>query len=154
MSTFGQPHADEAGDLAGRTRSVVARLGRRLRQTKAGHDLTPSQYEVLVTVVRRGPLRLSELATVEGLNPTMLSRMAAKLEAAGLVTRSQDPSDGRVAHIACTEAGSALFEQIRDERAAALGVVLDQLSETDRRDLAKALPVLEHLADMLKDRQP
>jgi len=50
----------------------------------------PSQYEVLVTIVGRGPLRHAELAVLEGINPTMLSRIVGKLESAGLVARTQD----------------------------------------------------------------
>jgi len=68
-------------------RSVIGRLGRGLRQPLAGSELSPSQYEVLATITIRERVRLSDLATIEGLNPTLLSRIVGKLEAAELVTR-------------------------------------------------------------------
>jgi DNA-binding MarR family transcriptional regulator len=54
-------------------------LSRRLRPTAAGAaaGLTPTRISVLFTIARRGPIRLSELAQAEGLNPTMLSRVIA-----------------------------------------------------------------------------
>jgi DNA-binding MarR family transcriptional regulator len=141
-------------DAPARIRSVIGRLGRRLRQTRAGADLSPSQAEVLVTVVQRGPLRLSEVATIEGLNPTMVSRIAGKLEAAGLIGRAQDPSDRRAAFVTSTVQGRELVVRIRRERTDALTVALEGLSAGDRQALEAALPVLENLAEALKDRRP
>ncbi len=142
----------EPDDTAGRMRTVITRLGRRLRRTAAGGDLSPSQYDVLATIVRRGPLRLSELAVIEGLNPTMLSRIVGKLETDGLVRRTQDRSDGRVAHLAATAEGRKLHERILRERTETLNLLLDNLDQDQRQALVQALPVLESLAEALRDR--
>jgi DNA-binding MarR family transcriptional regulator len=114
--------------------------------------LSPSQHEVLGTIVRRGPLRVSEVAALEGLNPTMLSRIAAKLEGADLVARTQDPDDGRIAHLSPTPAGRALYEQIRTQRTDALLVAFQKLTKDEQHALVTALPVLETLAQALKRR--
>jgi DNA-binding MarR family transcriptional regulator len=143
---------EDSAEVPARLRAVIGRLGRRLRQTRAGADLSPSQYEVLATIVKRGPLRLSEVAAAEGLNPTMLSRILAVLEASDLVGRTQDPDDGRVVHLAATKTGRDLITRIRRERTDALSVVLDELSDVDRETLSGALPVLESLAEILRDR--
>jgi DNA-binding HxlR family transcriptional regulator len=66
-------------------------------------SLSPSQREVLSTIVRRGPLRLSELAAEEGLNPTMLSRIVTNLEAAKLVARRPDISLPLRPDLPCTK---------------------------------------------------
>jgi DNA-binding MarR family transcriptional regulator len=139
-------------ELPPRMRTVIARLGRHLRQTRAGADLSPTQYQVLATVVRLGPVRLSDLAAEEGLNPTMLSRIAAKLETAGLVVRGQDAADGRVAFVSVSKDGRRLVERVRGERTDALSRVLDQLDAHELAILAEALPVLESVAQSLKDR--
>jgi DNA-binding MarR family transcriptional regulator len=149
----GAPTKDAEVDFAGRTRTVIGQLGRRLRLTHSDRDLSPSQHEVLGTIVRRGPLRLSELSAIEGLNPTTLSRVAGKLDARGLVTRTQDPHDGRVAHLDATQVGRELYDAIRSKRTDALRLAFRQLSEDERRTLTEALPVLESLAEALK-RQP
>jgi DNA-binding MarR family transcriptional regulator len=131
-------------------RMVIARLGRRLRMTHPDDDLSPSQFEVLATVARRGTLRLAELADIEGLNPTMLSRIATRLEDKGLVVRTQDAGDRRVASLEATPGGIDLYQQILCERTEALVQALGQLPEEDRRKLLEALGVLESLAEALK----
>jgi DNA-binding MarR family transcriptional regulator len=147
------PQEDPA-ELPTRLRRAVGRLSRSLRQTRAGAALTPSQYEVLVTIVGQGPLRLADLALMEGINPTMLSRIAGKLEASGLVDRVADTGDGRVVHLSASPEGRELVRQVRGERADALSVALEGLTDDDRRLLSDALPVLEALTDRLKERSP
>ncbi len=141
-------------EMAGRLRTVVARVTRRLRHTQSHGALSPSQWEVLATVAKSGPIRFTDLADTEGLNPTMLSRIAAKLEAAGLVERAQDREDGRVAHLTVTAAGRRLHATYRAERTDALLMAIDRLGEKDRRALAAALPALEAVAEHLRDGRP
>jgi DNA-binding MarR family transcriptional regulator len=133
-------------------RRVVGRLGRALRLTRVNSSLSPSQREVLATIVRRGPLRLSELAAEEGINPTMLSRILSHLESAKFVTRRADEVDARVVHLAATEAGVALHEEMRNERTDALLFAPSNLSADQHRIVIEALPVLELLEDSLKKR--
>ena len=137
-------------ELPAGLRRAISRLSRRLRQTRAGADLTPSQFEVLVTIVAQEPIRLAELAEIEGLNPTMLSRVVGKLESSGLVARSSDAGDLRVVHLTACAGGHELVARVRRERADALSVALDGLTATERSVLAAALPVLEALAERLK----
>src|SRR5205823_3041859 len=99
-----------------RLRAVIGRLSRRLRSTVAGSGLTPSQISVLFTVVRHGPIGLSELAELEDVNPTMLSRVTGNLAEAGLLARTVDPEDKRAACVAATAAGRRLRERIHRER--------------------------------------
>jgi DNA-binding MarR family transcriptional regulator len=142
------------GDEAARLRAAVNRIARRLRPTKAGAGLTPTQISVLETVSRRGPIRVSDLAVVEDVNPTMLSRVAGKLEDAGLVRRHQHPGDGRAALLSLTDKGERLLERMRSERTDQLSVELEALDDDARRRLLEALPVLESLAESLKNRGP
>jgi DNA-binding MarR family transcriptional regulator len=139
-------------DTAARMRAVIARLGRGLRQTHAGNDLSPSQYEVLATISIRGRVRLGDLAAIEGLNPTLLSRIVGRLEDAGLVAREQDPDDRRVAHVSVTPAGGELHLRIRGERTDALAVALDALPQDELARIEEALPVLEALASRVRER--
>ena len=144
--------APPPGDEAARLRAAVNRIARRLRPTKAGAGLTPTQISVLETVSRRGPIRISDLAEVEDVNPTMLSRVAGKLEEAGLVRRHQHPGDGRAALLSLTDKGERLLERMRSERTDQLSVELEALDGDAGRRLLEALPVLEALAESLKNR--
>ena len=149
------PTAPET-DTAARLRAAIGRLARRLRPTEAAKaaGLTPTRIAVLQTLNRRGPMRLSELAEAEGINPTMLSRVIADLAEAGLVERTSDARDRRAAWVKATAAGKRLAERARRERTDALNAALEHLSAADRRSIEKALSALEALAEALKERRP
>jgi DNA-binding MarR family transcriptional regulator len=132
-------------------RSLIGKISRRLRSTQAGAGLTPTQLSVLATVVRRGPIRPAQVSQIEGVNPTMLSRISAKLSRAGLVARRVDPSDGRAALLVATERGRRLQRRILAERNDALGQRFRALPAPQRQRLVDALPALEALADSLLD---
>ncbi len=105
-----------------------------------------------MAVARAGTVRLSELANEEGVNPTMLSRIVAKLEASELIARSTDPDDARVMHVSATAKGLALRDTIRTERTDALMFALGRLTDEQRRTLSVATPVLESLVVKLRER--
>ena len=134
---------------AARLRIAVARLSRRLRPTEAAGSLTATEVDVLVAAERRGPVRLSDLASFAGLNPTMLSRLIPKLENAGLVRRLGSEGDRRVCRVEATGKGHRLLERIRSERNDALSKRLAELSPEESETLLAALPVLEDLAERL-----
>jgi DNA-binding MarR family transcriptional regulator len=142
-------------ETAGRLRAAIGKLSRRLRPTSAGAKagLTPTRISVLFTVARVGPIRLSDLAAQEGVNPTMLSRVVADFCEAGLVERLTDPGDGRAALVKVTAEGRRLCERMRRERTDALNLELETLSDHERRLLDHAMPVLEKLAEQLKERR-
>jgi DNA-binding MarR family transcriptional regulator len=136
-------------DQTARLRAVIGRLSRRLRPTSAGSELTPTQTSVLFTIVRSGPLGLGEVAKIESVNPTMLSRITAQLCDAGLISREASPGDRRAALVKATPAGKKMRERIHKERTAALGAHVESLDEDQREALWAALPVLEELAEQL-----
>jgi DNA-binding MarR family transcriptional regulator len=82
----------------------------------------------------------------------MLSRILSHLESAKFVTRRADEDDARVVHLAATETGLALHEEMRNERTDALFFALGKLSADQRRVVIEALPVLELLEDSLRKR--
>lgn len=143
------PTADT--DTAAELRAVIGRLARRLRPTAAGAaaGLTPTRVTVLLDVVRRGPVRLSEVAAAEGINPTMLSRVISELAADGLLARDCDERDRRAAWVRATAAGRRLAERIRRERTQAVNAALAELDPPARAAVIAALPALEALAGAL-----
>jgi DNA-binding MarR family transcriptional regulator len=103
--------------------------------------------------VRLGPLGLSELAEIEGLNPTMLSRITAGLCERGLLERKPAPNDKRAALVEATAEGRRMRKRIHRERTSALSAHVDELTEEERQALMQALPVLEILAEQLRARR-
>jgi DNA-binding MarR family transcriptional regulator len=139
-------------DTTARLRAVIGRLSRRLRPTAAAvaAGLTPTKISILLTVVREGPIRLSDLSTAEGINPTQLSRTVAHLVQAGLIERAADEGDRRAAWVKPTAAGKRLAERIRRERTDALKLALGDLEPYERDQILGALDALEQLAAQLR----
>jgi len=138
-------------DGAIRLRRVIAKLARQLNTSATGAGLTPSQASVLGLIVARGPLGLPELGDLEGLNPTMLSRVISRLTAMGLIDRIPDPEDLRSASVITTEAGREVDQQIKARRAAAVSRCMDMLPSDRAAAVTEALPALEELAETLRE---
>ncbi|HEX3488746.1 MAG TPA: MarR family transcriptional regulator [Streptosporangiaceae bacterium] len=143
-------------DRVTRLRGVIGRLARQLNASSTGEGLTPSQASVLGLVVFRGPLSLAELAEMEGLNPTMLSRVVGRLLELELIQRIPDPADLRSASVVSTPAGKDVDRRVKSQRAAVVSECVDQLTPEQEQALIDALPALDALAEALKKstRQP
>ena len=133
-----------------RLRRVILRLARQLNAASVGEGLTPTQASVLGIVARRGPLGLTELTEIEGLNPTMLSRVVGKLDSFGLIRRLRDPDDFRAARVEVTPEGTQAYQRIAAERAAILSERVAGLPPEQEAALIAALPALDNLAEDLR----
>jgi DNA-binding MarR family transcriptional regulator len=150
------PATTEALDAATATRlrTVLGRLSRQLRTTAASTDagLTPTKISVLLSVDRRGTTRISEVAEIEALNPTLLSRTISTLVDAGLLDRVSDAGDRRTAWVQVTSDGHRLAERMRRERTEVVNRGMSALPASERQIVEQAIPALEALADQLRDR--
>jgi DNA-binding MarR family transcriptional regulator len=133
-----------------RLRRTILRLARQLNAASVGEGLTPTQASVLGIVTNRGPLGLTELTEIEGLNPTMLSRVVGKLDSFGLIRRLRDPDDFRAARVEVTPEGKQTYQRIAAERAALLSERVAGLPPEQVVALVAALPALENLAEDLR----
>jgi len=115
-----------------------------------GEGLTPTQASVRGIVTNRGPLGLTELTEIEGLNPTMLSRVVGKLDLFGLIRRLRDPDDFRAARVEVTPEGKQAYQRIAAQRAAILSERVAGLPPGEATALVAALPALENLAEDLR----
>jgi DNA-binding MarR family transcriptional regulator len=136
-------------DAAIRLRQVITKLARQLNVSSTGEGLTPSQASLLGLVVGRGPLSISELTELEGLNPTMTSRMLGVLDTLGLIERTPDPSDMRSASITATPEGRRSDERVKAQRAAVVSAAMERVPATQQRAIIAALPALEALRNEL-----
>jgi len=132
---------------ATRLRVAIARLSRRLRHHELA-GLTPTQLSALATVEQAGPLRLGDVAAVEGIAPSTLTRIVTALEECGYVKRCAVPGDARASTLAITPRGHEVLERIRHESTAMLAQSLALLGPEQIEVLADALPALEQLAEV------
>lgn len=137
-------------EVVSRLRGVIGRLARRLNETSTGEGLTPTQYSVLSLVRARGPLGLAELTELEGLNPTMLSRIVKVLDERGLIRRLPDPNDMRAARVEVTPEGEQVQERVREQRTLVLTECLERLPPPTAELLLAAVPAMEALAEAVK----
>jgi DNA-binding MarR family transcriptional regulator len=122
----------------------MARLARQQRRSYPS-GLTPSQQSALAIIDRHGPIRLSDLARQEAVAPPTITRIVAKLEADGLVTRQADASDRRIARVSITEAGHRRMVETREGRNRWLAAKLAELPAGDTAAILAVVDPLERL---------
>ena len=105
--------------------------------------------------MRKGPIGLSELAELESINPTMLSRITAHLTDDGPARTHRRPRRQARRHGSPRPPpGGALRERIHRERTEALAAHVRSWTAGERELLWRALPVLEELAERLGESRP
>lgn len=130
--------------IAGELRALIGRLRRRMREDVPAGGLTASQLAAMSRLETGGPATVSALARAEGVRSQSMGANIAALEAAGYVSGSPHPSDGRQTVLSLTPAAR---ETIRSMRAARE----DWLSRSIHAHLTTAEHVqLEAAVDLLK----
>jgi len=121
-------------EMAARLRHAVARLNRRLRQESLGL-LSPGQASTLAMVHRLGTPTLGALAKAEQMQPPTMTRLIAGLEELGLVRRTVDANDRRVARVSLTAKGERERQRVRALKTEFLVERLRELDVSDRTTL-------------------
>jgi DNA-binding MarR family transcriptional regulator len=132
--------------LAGQLRDAVGRLGRRMRMQRADAELSLGQLAALRTLDHHGPMTPTELAAHEKVQPPSMSKIIARLEERGYLTRTPDPDDRRQVVVAASPAGRSMLGEDRRRRDAWLGQRLRALAPEEIAALRAAVPVLEKLS--------
>lgn len=105
----------------------------------------------LDTLNREGPARVTTLAAVAGVGQPSMTELVQRFERQGLVTRVDDPGDGRAALVTITEAGRGLLEDRRRHRQDRLAELLLTLPAEEEATLSLAmhvaLPIIRRLTD-------
>jgi DNA-binding MarR family transcriptional regulator len=98
-----------------------------VRHLSVRAGLGPTTSMALSTLNREGPARVTTLAAVGGIGQPAMTELVQRLERQGLVTRVEDPRDGRAALVTITDTGRALLDDQRRERHARLTEMLAAL---------------------------
>lgn len=80
------------------------------RQLQQDCELSLSDYDVLVALTERGPLRINELGELIGWEQSRLSHQLRRMRGRGLVEREGDDDDRRGATVTVTDAGRSALE--------------------------------------------
>lgn len=156
---YDDPDPARLGDLL---HAVFRRLRRRWAEQLAPFGLTPHQFRALDALAgctggrehRHGPaescrhgggpgsLRVKDLADVLRIAPRSATEVVDLLEEKGLVERVPDPSDRRATLVAPTPRGTALREQVREDRRRESDEYFSRLDPEDRVELERLLRLL------------
>lgn len=138
---------------ATRLRMALGRLSRRFRAlyTSAGEDgVSFLELAVLSRLERTGQLTPSDLADGEKVTTQAVAAALRSLEGRGLVSRERHPTDGRRVLVRLTRSGAqALSGRERSSVAHLADTLAVEFTAAERARLARAVPLLERLAERL-----
>jgi DNA-binding MarR family transcriptional regulator len=94
----------------------------------AGHEVTLPQFRLLLALDGLGRVPSSRLAAQLGLAASAITRMADRVEQAGLVRRGADPRSRCIVTVELTNSGRELVAAVLARRHERLAAVLDLMS--------------------------
>ncbi|GAB3559432.1 MarR family winged helix-turn-helix transcriptional regulator [Spelaeicoccus albus] len=136
-------------DVSYRFGLVVERLVRWLRSasSKGSGAVSSSTATALGRLQQEGPMRITELAQVEGISQPAMTQLVDRIVKAGLARRTTSGDDRRCVLVEITQAGVDTVDERRRRRSGHLHALLQDLADDERAAIVAALPALERLSD-------
>ena len=141
------PPAVTAPSLAADLRVALGRANRRVRAERGSAGLSDPQFSVLALLTRNGPMTPGQLADADLVQPPSMTRTVNCLVDLGLVSKGENPADGRQVVVSLTERGQAEVRETRRRRNAWLAQRLSELTPDDRLVLSRAAALLRGIAE-------
>lgn len=149
----------EADQLLKEVEFQTAILVRNLEMLKRRSDfyqeVDRAGYLLLRTLEKTGPLTISDLSSILGLDPSTVGRQVNVVHTSGLVTKTPDPHDQRRSIVSVTEAGQQAMRAVQHRRLEGTTEILDGWSEKDLRVLTNMFTRYNHeIADRYRLGRP
>lgn len=142
--------APTAQEAARAIRVALGAFKRRVRESQHEGDLTSPQLTALARLDRLGAMTTADLARREQISPQAMGATILSLEKLGLVTRSEDPADGRRQVANLTREGREAIRSGRNAVSDQIAVVLEEsFTQEEIAVLARGAALIERLADRL-----
>lgn len=145
-----RPDADrdplDCTELAFRLAVSASRIARRTRIT-GGSAIPPLQLDTLIRLHAEGPMNLSVLADREAVNISTMSRVITKLVRHGLVHRTIEPRDARVARLEVSQDGAVLIDEHRSGASRWIAKRIRRMNSDDRASIAAIAHLIESMLD-------
>ena len=141
MTTPSSAQLPNVNQIAGKTVSAAEAL---VELWDRAEDWTtpripPAQLKVLNLLRRRGPLKLSALASAFGAIPSSTSRLCDRLEATGLIRREVPRTNRREVWVSVTLEGARRLEEFDRVRREDFSAVLELMEPPTRASLLEGL---------------
>lgn len=140
------PLATDLAGLASQLRLSVFRASRTLRrESQAG--VSPTLLAALSTIERHGPMTAGALAAHEQVRKPTVTRILSALVDEGLVERTPDPADRRMAWVQLTPTGRSLMRTVRRRTDRYLAQRLRKLDAEELATLERAAEILDRITE-------
>lgn len=120
-------------------RDASRAFSRRFEQRTRDHGLSTTQWRLLGTILRDGPMTQAALADRLDVEPISVSRLIDRMEQAGWVRRDPHPDDRRARLIVATELAVQAATPVRHIADDIAAEALSHLTEDERRAFLIAL---------------
>jgi len=107
------------------------------------YGLTTEQFGVLTSIKSRGPLRVTDVASILERTPNSISMLIDRMVKAGLVRRTRDRKDRRVVTVSLTSKGETAVEPAIPVGWEFIHDILSPLSYDDQRAFASMLETVK-----------
>jgi len=128
--------------LLRRTSFILLRRGRDILKN---FDITPPQFDALLTLLRHQDITMGELCQRLYLASSTVTDLVDRMEAGQLVARVRDPGDRRVIRLQVLERGHVLIKEVMAARRRYLAEVLNHVSTDQQHILIEALGQLHEV---------
>jgi len=126
----------EVGALENLTRALV---GITLQSLEVlGEEVSLPQFRLLLVASSLGRVPSSRLAEAATLPASSVTRLADRLEAAGLLVRGADPRSRSIVTIEVTAAGQDLVARVVERRHGLLAAILERMPAGERAAVTRA----------------
>ena len=134
-------------------RLVLSRAAKAVEQVDqtsiSDTGLNLSDFMILEALLHKGPLAINSIGEKVLLTSGSMTAAANRLSERGLITRNQDPADGRCYNLHLTTEGRRLIEAAYAVHAENLERMATILSDTERKELMRLLKKLgRHAQEM------
>lgn len=119
-------------------RRIVAGLHSKALQVDT-ERVGPLGGMVLLTLADIQPAPIHQLVEQVGRDKSQMTRLIKSLEEKGMIERLPCPEDGRVSLLKMTEKGQSFVVSIKEILSSVVDVVLEPISESERRGLIDVL---------------
>jgi DNA-binding MarR family transcriptional regulator len=134
--------------VANRLRPALLKLARELRRESHALGVTGGQVSLLFQIQQNRGIGVRDLAALERISPASMSGHIDRLERAGLIQRTPDPTDRRRQALSLSPEGERVLRSVKSRRTAWLAARLQHLTPDE---LAVIDTAVEPLLALLED---
>ncbi len=122
--------------VLGRAAKAIERVD---RDSIADAGLNFSDFSIMEALLHKGPMPINTIGEKVLLTSGSMTAAANRLEEKGLITRIQDPSDGRCFYLRLTKSGRRLIADVFDRHSQNLEKMAFVLNSEERSELVRLL---------------